>query len=202
MNKQQNAKPKPKGSRQKTRGLTAPMAPMLNRTSRRATFNRRMTDSRTLSMVALSPQLVSITHREVVEIGAASITDWWDEFRITRVQLVITGVGWKTSISDNMIIHGAPTLNATIPTNANEMNRMTQLSRLVTSKYNLTARTLVDLKNPTFDVTGSQDHYMSDWLVCAEATLDTPWVGCVLMVDFPLSLTVDVVVDISYRGFQ
>lgn len=178
------------------------MAPMVNGTSRRSVFRRRMTDRRLVVMEALKPQLVTLTVQELLDsVTAQSAVDWFDEFRVERIQLVLVDVEW-TAQAQRCMIDCAPNLNSTIPTSGAEMLRLSQLSRYIVSKYTLKATELGDLKKPVFDVTGSQDQFRNDWLSCADDGLATNWYGMILNCDRPLNLYLDIVVDVSYRGFQ
>lgn len=185
---------------------------VMNPGSRRAK-HRRMYQYEVL--ITLTDQQIEVFSVNLTNVlGPSSVTscrDWFDEFRIARFKLVATGVNYAlkgVGVSGTPTISSCAEYDSSSPTNRAELLRM-KGCRTQPLDFGNGTLLLAVVNKPTFDETGSDNHYVTGWLMTGQATAqNTAWRGAILGLGyqqqpgFSAALTCNCAVTVDFRGFQ
>lgn len=195
-----------KKRRRRSNNRGAPLAPVVTAGNRRTTFYRQYTFQKEINISDSGINPVRLSLNDILtKSDGKDVMDWFDEYRIKRVNIELINLAADDLNDGPFNVYCVPDVNpSTIPNKLSAMYNMTGLRLYTFSISNIRSMTLGTVR-PTFDVTGSLNHFTNDWLDVGRSR-DTVH-NCFLMsVKTPAAspVTVSVIMRcwVAFRGFQ
>lgn len=199
-----NIREKPRRRRRRGKRSGPPMAPVVTSGTRRTTFYRQYAFTTVVPIGDSEVVRQTINLQQIItKSDAKDVKDWFDEFRIRRVNIELLNYS-TTDAEGPFNFYCVPDINPiSTPTNISAMYNMTGMRCYTCTKSNFRSITLGTVK-PVFDETGSNNHFVSDWL--SISALQAAWYGFLLSVQSPESQAISTTILfrcwVAFRGFQ